>query len=225
MHPAVFDDECEQLINLYELLIDDVSVSIKQEDSPASRRSFIRAVFAFVEGCTYRFKLLALSFATHRDKSLSVGEVSVLSGQAFSVDDNGNIRVRRLLISPSANLQLATRLAARCFNVDTPKPAESKIGWNRFNKAVKLRNRITHPNTASDLAVSDAELQLVNHAFMWSVSILALLLTAAVEKLVGELGAVSGSKSSEEINTRLNEIRQRHTKAMSNVISHRSVPN
>jgi hypothetical protein len=86
---------------------------------------------------------------------------------------------------------------------------------------VKLRNRITHPNTASELAVSDAELQLVNHAFMWSVSILALLLTAAVEKLVGELDTVSGSRASKEIAAKLDEIRQRHTSAMSKVISHR----
>jgi hypothetical protein len=120
MHPIMFDDECEQLIELYETLIDDVSACTKQEDSAANRRSFIRAVFAFVEGCTYRFKLLALSFATHRSNSLSVGEISVLSGQAFRVDDGGHIRVRRLQISLSANLQVATRLAARCFNVDTP---------------------------------------------------------------------------------------------------------
>ncbi|MEY2488781.1 MAG: hypothetical protein QOC70_723 [Verrucomicrobiota bacterium] len=221
MHPAVFDDECEQLISLYETLLDDVSVCMKQEDSPANRRSFVRAVFAFVEGCTFRFKLLALSFETRRNNSLSVGEISVLSGQAFSVDDNGNVRVRRLQISPSANLQLATRLAARCFDVDTPKPAESKVGWNRFHKAVKLRNRITHPNTASELAVSEAELQLVNHAFRWSVSILALLLVATLEKLVSELGSVSGGRSSREINTKLDEIRQRYTEAMSNVISWR----
>ena len=221
MHPAVFDDECEQLINLYDTLLDDVSVCMKQEDSPANRRAFVRTVFAFVEGCTFRFKLLALSFATRRNNSLSVGEISVLSGQAFSVDENGDVRVRRLQISPSANLQLATRLAARCFGVETPKPAESKLGWNRFNKAVKLRNRITHPNTASELAVSETELQLVNHAFRWSVSILALLLVGALEKLVSELVSISGSEPSAEINTKLNEIRQRYTDAMTSVLSWR----
>lgn len=219
MHPIIFDDECAQLIELYETLVDDVAVCTKQADSPANRRAFIRAVFAFVEGCTYRFKLLALSFATHRGNSLSIGEVSVLSGQTFRVDDSGHIRVRRLQISPSANLQVATRLAARCFKVDTPKPANSKSGWNRFHKAVKVRNRITHPNTASELAISDAELQLVNHAFIWSVSILALLLTAAVEKLVGELDSMSRSGTAQEVAAKLDQIRQRYKNAMSNVIS------
>jgi hypothetical protein len=220
MHPIVFDDECEQLINLYETLVDDVVECTRQPDSGAVRRSFIRAVFAFVEGSTHRFKLLALGFATHRSESLSMEEISVLSGQTFRVDDNGRIRVRRLQISPSANLQVATRLAARCFNVETPEPAESQRGWSRFNKAVKLRNRITHPNTASDLVVSDAELQLVNHAFRWSDSIVALLLTAALRKIVGELMAVSGSDASEELTTKLNEIKQRHTNVMSHVICH-----
>jgi len=216
MQPT-FGDECDQFIALYETLIDDVAVCTKQEASAANRRAFIRAVFAFVEGCTYRFKLLALSYATHRSNSLSIGEISVLSGQTFRVDDSGRIRVRRLQISPSANLQMTTRLAARCFNVDTPKPTDSKRGWNRFNKAVQLRNRITHPNAAAELAVSDAELQLVNHAFIWSVSILALLLTAVLEKLVGEVASVSGGRTSQQIEAKLNQVRQRYTTAMSSV--------
>jgi hypothetical protein len=220
MQPVIFDDECEQLINLYETLVADVVECTRQLDSGAVRRSFVRAVFAFVEGSTYRLKLLALGFATHRKNPLSIEEMSVLSGQTFRVDDNGHIRVRRLQISPSAHLQVATRLAARCFNVDMPAPAESKRGWSRFNKAVKLRNRITHPNTASELVVSDAELQLVSHAFRWSDSILALLLTAALRKAVGELASIAGTDPSEELTAKLNEIRQRHTNVMAHVISH-----
>ena len=205
-------------MTLFYTLHDDVTACMAQKDSPANRRSLIRAVFAFVEGFTYRFKLLALEFASHQKNSLSVAELSALSGQTFTVDDNGSIHARRLQISPSANLQLATRLAARCFCVNIPEPAESKVGWNRFNKAVKLRNRITHPKTASDLVVSDAELKLTTHAFMWSISIIALLLAAFAEKRIGEEDPTK--ISSKQVDTKLDQIRRRYMDAASSIISH-----
>jgi hypothetical protein len=107
-----FDDECGEFLALYQALIDDVARVDHEVDSPLKRRTFVRTVFAFIEGTTHRFKLLALSFAKDRKVRLSANEAGALTGETFRVSESGKICPRSLHISTVPNLQLTMRLAA-----------------------------------------------------------------------------------------------------------------
>ena len=43
----------------------------------------------------------------------------------------------------------------------------SRSGWSNLRRAIDIRNRITHPKADQDLAISDADLDLVASGLSW----------------------------------------------------------
>jgi hypothetical protein len=61
-------------------------------------------------------------------------------------------------------------------------------GWAAFKRAVALRHRITHPKSASDMAVSDEEMATVHYAFFWVNQTVISALQRAAEEMSAMLG-------------------------------------
>ena len=75
------------------------------------------------------------------------------------------------LRDPSICASLQTfRLALRTFSKaqGCADPIDfSAVGWQALRDGARIRNRLMHPRTPSDLDVSDADLKLVDEGIRW----------------------------------------------------------
>jgi hypothetical protein len=142
-------------------------------------------VFAYIEGCVYRFKQLALTNARRENISLSAAEICALEEEGARVDENGNVRPRMLQITCVANLRLLLTLCPRCLGIEAPATLTGpSAGWDTCKKAVKVRHRLTHPRDETSLVVTDEEIRHVMDTFQWSTSIFTLLLSLQLRRTV-----------------------------------------
>ena len=60
----------------------------------------------------------------------------------------------------------------------------SRSGWSNLRRAIDVRNRITHPKRAQDLAVSDSDLDLVASGLSWLAATLEYVMASTNLALV-----------------------------------------
>ena len=135
-------------------------------DTPEARRAYVRSAFAFAEGMTHAFKRFAL--AVHADKAslFSEAEVAMLRGVTYELEDSGDAVTRSKYLRFAPNIRLALRAFSRAQGC--PDPIDfSTAGWQALREGARIRNRLMHPRTPTDLEVSDADLELVDQGIRW----------------------------------------------------------
>lgn len=85
---------------------------------------------------------------------------------AYDIDDSGKTRSRRPFIPVKNNIRFTFDVFARAHSV-TESPDYQGSGWQAFQRALQVRNRITHPKVTADLAVSDDEIRATDEAWSW----------------------------------------------------------
>lgn len=139
----------------------------KSELTQAERRMRIRSTFATIEALTYVWKQIAL--AAHPNPQCSViteAERAFAQEQEFRLTETGDVEIRRTKISLEANLRFAHKLLAKSCSI-TSELDVSRIGWQSLKRAIKIRDRITHPKHVSDVTISAEEYTDVKKAFKW----------------------------------------------------------
>jgi hypothetical protein len=134
------------------------------DDTQANRRDLIRTLFAAVEGLTWSFKTEIVEIARSVDV-LSNEEEQALSELSFSVTGQGKIATQQRFVPLPALIRMAARLATKINRSFAPR--FDGVGWRKFQQAVKVRNRITHPKKESDLDISDADMEESLGALFW----------------------------------------------------------
>ncbi len=87
---------------------------------------------------------------------------------SYKIDDNGLIVLDKLKVSLKDRLLFSIRLLFESRNVTiNPKTIN---GWSEFIKAVKIKDRVTHPKSLSDLAVTMEDYQTVKMSLAWVVN-------------------------------------------------------
>jgi hypothetical protein len=152
--------------NLAAILTEDVFLHVKDDPKISDnqqRRSFVRSVFALVEGMTYASKQAILD---EYGPKLSPAEIALITEESFDLDDGGTSKTRPLFLPLAKNVRFMFDLLIRFWEI----PLEIKVGgpgWQGFLAAIQVRNRLTHPKRSSDLTVSDADLKNVHIAYRW----------------------------------------------------------
>ncbi len=131
-----------------------------------SRRQFVRSAFAFMEGLTYSMKQHALGFCADGLYEFSTGELSLLQEQAWELDDNGAVKGRSANLSFARNIRFSFAALGRSIG-DSFSPSYGDSGWEALQKAAKVRNRLMHPKSASDLDVSNDDIEIVGRGLRW----------------------------------------------------------
>lgn len=132
--------------------------------SPARGRNLIRTVFSAIEGFSWLYRNHVIEVARDVD-ILTSEEEAALAEQAYSVTDNGKISKQSRFIPLTAMLRLTTRIAMR---LDSALVVRfDGLGWQQFQDAAKIRNRITHPKREVDLNVSEQDIATCLAAFEW----------------------------------------------------------
>lgn len=149
------------------ILVKDVIGAISRrdiEDSQANRRDLVRTVFVAVEGAVWDFRTEIIATAQSLDL-LAPNEESALSEISYGVSEQGKIIAQQRFIPLLALIRLTARLANK-INPEFQAGFDGN-GWNDFRKAVKIRNRITHPKAKVDLILTSVEANACVAALDW----------------------------------------------------------
>jgi len=152
-------------------------------DSYRAGRNTARALFAFVEGTVYGMKQTAYEVNRALDiKVFNHAEEALLREEEYGLGDKGKVKVRSARLRAEPNLRFAFDAFARAFKCE---PTLRLEGEDRviFVRAVKIRDRLTHPKKASELRVSSDELIDLLHVRDWFVATLGVLIKRAYERL------------------------------------------
>lgn len=129
------------------------------------RRSYIRTVFALVEGVTFVMKQFALSVHEGGTIIFSPAELALLREEQYDLE-KGRPRTQQKHLRVADNLRFAFDVFARAFQ--TTYTLDVNIHqWSWFLDSVKLRNRIMHPKALKDLIISDEEMMQIQEVAAW----------------------------------------------------------
>ena len=135
-------------------------------NSPRHRRSAVRAVFAFIDGCHAFVRGHVLGQASQYRNVYSIADLAVLGEESPYVDERGNVRIRSMRIPLITSIKLIVKIMeknqAALHTVDLKHP-----GFSALSRAVEVRNRVVHPKNALDLDIADDEMQDICSAFTW----------------------------------------------------------
>ena len=118
---------------------------------------YVRSAFATIEAWIYVMKQIALR--SHPDpncRTISEAERAFAQEQEYKLTDQGDVETRRTKISLAPNLRFAFKLLSKACSV----PFELDLSGSEsqsFKRAIKIRDRITHPKTVSDINISDED--------------------------------------------------------------------
>jgi len=143
------------------------------EDKPreAAMRLYIRTSFAMLEaiGSGIRdkaAKALMMKYV-NGDGPIEISRIHFLQDFGMKVGSNGKIEEKSTSDTPfSAHFALGIRALADAVGCEVNHVQGS--GWAAFLKAIKIRNRITHPKTEEDIAISKDDFELVNEGIWWA---------------------------------------------------------
>jgi len=153
-----------------------------ENKTESSKRSFVRAVFALIEGSVFNLKEVALNVSVHKPTRFSKAELAMLEEVSYELNDKGETKTQVKFIPLTKNMRFAFDTAARAFNVSYTLVVDDE-GWSKFRDALILRNRITHPKQIDDLQLSDDEVQVVADTATWFLNNQHTLFQLFVDKM------------------------------------------
>jgi hypothetical protein len=173
---------CDEGLAAYELLI--------ERDTPFVRRTFVRTVFAVIEGVTSYMKTTALSKIPA--DNLTPAETAMLREESFTLDNRGRVQVQPKFVPLDANLRFAFSMFGRAIDREIAVDA-SGSEWSQFKAAIAVRNRLVHPRWLDDLEVSLEEVLYAGSTLNWTMRVLCGALAGKVGELKERLERLEGS--------------------------------
>jgi len=150
------------------LLQDDVAKIVeygKANPTPYAHRMFIRAEFAFLEGLLYQMRQVTLASLAETDL-LRPEEVTLLSEVRYSLDKKGQITEKEQFENFLPNMLFTLRMYAKNHGAEF-EPNTGETGWEAMQRAVHIRNSVTHPKSAACLDLSEQDMESVFLASHW----------------------------------------------------------
>lgn len=134
------------------------------EENPPGilHRSYVRSVFSFIEGVLFSLKQECLTFP----EELTLEQKLIILERSAKPKENGTASMDSQNIPLMLNIKFTFNLFHKVFETRR-KVNFNGQGFDAFAKAIKIRNRITHPKTANDLKISEENFQIVHHAHLW----------------------------------------------------------
>jgi hypothetical protein len=146
----------------YQLLLNE---SVANPNDQLGRRTLIRTEFAVIEGAVSSHKQMVIDYCKRNGLELSQAEYALLHEESYELDDNGKPRIAEKFLKLPANLKFAFSMYAS--KIGGIEFALDPSGWQNFLAAIKIRNRLIHPKSVSDLEVTDADMHCVMQAATW----------------------------------------------------------
>jgi hypothetical protein len=145
---------------------------LKNNNSQFAKRAYIRSIFAYMEGTIWIFKQLIVQTVfqskavTNPLRLLSIAELGLLSDVSYDLKDNGEPYEQQKFLPISKNLRFTVGIMNRFTHSSIDLQTNSKT-WDRFNKTIKIRNRITHPKNTGEIDITDEEIKHAIEVCNW----------------------------------------------------------
>lgn len=120
-------------------------------------RQLIRAIFSYLEALTFSVKVRSASHCLERAIDLTPPERYFAADAEFDLNEKGEVIEVVAKISFARNLRFAIAMNRKANAVNQSFDA-SVEWWSCLKKAIKVRDRLTHPKLASDLDVSGEDI-------------------------------------------------------------------
>lgn len=167
------------------ILLNDVAGAMERHrfsDSQSTRRNLVRTIFAAIEGLAWSYRQHITSTAAEMD-ALSRDEEIALSETTHLISDTGKVTKQTRFTPLPSIIRLTTRIAVRLapeldIKLDTS-------GWEKFRKAIAIRNRITHPKVKADLIIALEDVETCMKACFWLMETSAQAMQAVNEAFAG----------------------------------------
>jgi len=124
----------------------------EESDSQTWRRNFVRTSWPMIEAYSSTLRNLCSVLDKHSKFDKSKRQKHLLANKAT--------------FSSVQRIKESMKLAFKIHELDE-KPVFGDQNWQKLQKAVKVRNRITHPNSSRDLQISDKDWQQVYEGIVW----------------------------------------------------------
>lgn len=123
-------------------------------------RQLIRAAFAYIEAVTFSLKVHSAGQCLERGFDISPEERYFATDIEFDLNDKGEVVEKAARISLAKNVRFAIMLMERVWQLQ--KKFDPSVEWRScFKKAIRIRDRLTHPKLPGDLDISPDELLTV----------------------------------------------------------------
>jgi hypothetical protein len=149
-----------------------------KEDQDFWKRTFVRAVFAEIEGFNEFFRSQALTAEFNKLISsiqssmpgqiqfqLNPGLLSVLEGKSYFIADDGEMKSQSMRTPFLANLLFCFNSYAKAHGADV----QIKKGdqWSKIQSAVRVRDGLMHPKSPKSLEINEQEIEDVAFISNW----------------------------------------------------------
>ncbi len=158
-------------INILKEIMKDISVTeklLKENNTQEYRRIHIRILFTSLESVLSIIKDITQELLfSNFDKGgeLNIQKASLLDNYSYRIGKTGKIKRVNNIISFKDNTAFTLRSFAEEAGVSINFFGDS--GWQSFQEAIKIRNKITHPKIEKDLLISDENMKVLGNAQRW----------------------------------------------------------
>lgn len=116
-------------------------------------RQLIRAIFAYIEAVTFSVKAWSANYCIENDIEITPQELYFATDTEYELNDRGDVIETVAKISLAKNIRFALSMSRKASGISEPFDA-SVEWWACLKKAIRVRDRLTHPKIPGDLDVS-----------------------------------------------------------------------
>lgn len=162
--------------------------TVRAEDNAVNRRNLARATFAFIEGSVSFFSYVVYSDEMLRSKLDSI-EVKAIEGKNIVVRENGSVKEFDVKVPLMNRVRMLLKILTRAYGLTTTEDFFIEAhGWHEFRKAIRIRDRVTHPRRVKDLEISNLDMRSIYCANYWVTFSMYFILFCAGVRGHNELG-------------------------------------
>lgn len=125
-------------------------------DTEFDSRQLIRAAFAYIEGATYVIKIEASFNSEEHGIELTPQQHHFIFEANFELSEKGAVLQKPAKISLAKNIRFAFAVYAEANAIEDTLNVRSEW-WALLQDSVRVRDRLMHPRSASDLDVTPSE--------------------------------------------------------------------
>jgi len=116
-------------------------------------RQLIRSIFAYIEAVTFSMKVWSAGYCIEHGIDISPQERYFATDTEYEVNERGEVVEAIAKISLARNIRFALAINRKALGIQESFDA-SVEWWSCLKKAIRVRDRLTHPKLPGDLDVS-----------------------------------------------------------------------
>ncbi len=182
-----FNEKANIITQIIEIAINDIKIcmdKIKEDQGNEQfwRRTYIRTIFSLFEGIIHILRQITIEPCYKGEEiGLSHYEISALKGETYKISGAGKVVLKDYYYNISKGIMLINR-CLRKRNIITKKIDPHGLEWEKFNHAIRIRNRITHPKIEGDLYVTEEEFEEFKSVANWFIKLINEYLVGLTQK-------------------------------------------